>query len=87
MKLLHTGPKIKGNRLLDEHCVFGNNMELTKEQLGYLEEIVGECAGEPFKLYVYRMTKSSVIPNKAKMVKLYFQNSYCIVFALLFSDY
>ena len=66
MKLLHIGPKIKGNRLLDEHCVFGNNMELTKEQLGYLEEIVGDCAGEPFKLYVYRMTKSSVIPVKAK---------------------
>ena len=84
MKWLHTGPKIKGNRLFDDHCVFGNNMELTKYQVGYLEDIVGDCAGEPIKLYIYRMSKSSVIRNKAKMVTLFDQeNSYCIVFALL----
>uniref|UniRef100_A0ACD5W6R1 Uncharacterized protein n=1 Tax=Avena sativa TaxID=4498 RepID=A0ACD5W6R1_AVESA len=62
------GPCIRGDASFDEHYIFANNMELTRNQLRTLENLVNkDSPGERMKYYVYKMTNSSVIPNNCKM--------------------
>jgi hypothetical protein len=63
------GPKITGNRPFDSHCFFGNNMWLTEDQVQYMNDFTEDYdPNDPFKVYVYKMSSSTVIPRKCKMV-------------------
>jgi hypothetical protein len=63
------GPKIHGNEPFDRHCFYGNNMSLTEHQVQFLEDYTEDYdVHDPFKIYLYRMTKSTVIHKKCKMV-------------------
>jgi hypothetical protein len=63
------GPKITGSRPFDNHCFFGNDMWLTKDHVQYMNAFTEDYdPNDPFKVYVYRMTSSTVIPRKCKMV-------------------
>ena len=53
----------------DEHCVFGNDVEMTSQQVASLRaQVVGQQPPIPY--YVCKMTKSNVIRGKAKMVNI-----------------
>ena len=53
----------------DNHCVFGNDVELTGDQVAYLRaQVAGHKPSIPY--YVCKMTKSNVITGKAKMVRI-----------------
>ena len=84
MILLHTGPKVTGKHMFDEHCIFGNNLELSERAANYLDRIVKDSPAETIKYYVYRMTKSTVIPKKAKMVRFYLLDRLAWIFSILF---
>jgi hypothetical protein len=68
--LLQLGPLVSGSHDFDEHCMFGNDMYLTKGQVNFLNEHCNHFPTEEFQYYVYRMTKSAVINNKCKLVKI-----------------
>ncbi|XP_051201856.1 uncharacterized protein [Lolium perenne] len=61
------GPLVSGSHDFDEHCMFGNDMYLTKGQVDFLNEHCNHFPTEEFEYYVYRMTKSAVIKNKCKL--------------------
>lgn len=62
------GPCIRGNASFDEHCVFANDMELTRNQVRTLEDVVNkDSPGRHKGYYVYKMTNSSPSQNKCKM--------------------
>jgi hypothetical protein len=62
------GPKIRENEHFDSHCFYGNNISLTEHQVQFLEDYTeGYDVHGPFKIYLYRMTKSTII-KKCKMV-------------------
>ena len=53
----------------NEHFMFGNNLELTSDQVASLKAIVkGHKPSIPY--YVCKMNKSNVIRGKAKTVKI-----------------
>jgi hypothetical protein len=63
------GPKIPGNEPFDSHCFYGNNMWLTEHQVHFLEGYTEDYdPNDPFKIYVYKMSSSTVIPEKSMMV-------------------
>jgi hypothetical protein len=63
------GPKISANRPFDRHCFYGNNMWLTESQVHLFEDYTEDYdPNDPFKIYVYKMSSSTVIPGKSKMV-------------------
>ena len=53
----------------DEHCVFGNYLELTSDQAASLKVLVKRHKPS-ISNYVCKMNKSNVIRGKAKMVKI-----------------
>jgi hypothetical protein len=61
---------VSGRQNFDEHCMFGNDMYLTKGQVTFLNDHCHQFPKEDFEYYVYRMTKSSVVKNKCKLVKI-----------------
>jgi hypothetical protein len=63
------GPQLTGSRPFDDWCFFGNNIWLTAHQVEYLNAFTdGYDPDDPFKVYVYKLTSSTVIPRKCKMV-------------------
>ena len=63
------GPLMKGGKEYDKHCVFGNDVEMSADQVAYLTDLV--AGYKPFiPYYVYKTTDSNVIPGKAKMVDI-----------------
>ena len=54
----------------DEHCVFGNDVEMTYQQVASLRAQVVGHQPPPIPYYVCKMTKSNVIRGKAKMVNI-----------------
>jgi hypothetical protein len=65
----YVGPKSKRSISFDRNCIYGNDMCLTAKQVEYLVQF---CNGlnehDHFKVYLFRMTNSSVIKKKCKMV-------------------
>jgi hypothetical protein len=70
---LLVGPNYGGCRPFDRDCIFGNNMELDKEQCKWLNWICKNCPGE--KHYVYKMTPSAANKKKGKMVRIIMDQS------------
>jgi hypothetical protein len=68
--LLQLGPLVSGGNDFDEHCMFGNDMYLQQGQVNFLNEHYNNFPKEKFEYYVYRMTKSAVVKNKCKLVKI-----------------
>jgi hypothetical protein len=63
------GPRIHGNEPFDIHCFYGNNISLTEQQVQFLVAYTEDYdLHDPFKIYLYRMTRSTVIAKKSKMV-------------------
>lgn len=42
-------------------------MELNRNRVRFLKDMVVDCPGEPIKYYVYKLNNSSVIKHKCKM--------------------
>jgi hypothetical protein len=60
-----------GDEDFDEHCKYGNRIVLTADQVTSLRGLVAEHQ-PTIPYYVCKMTKSYVIPGKAKMLRLCF---------------
>jgi hypothetical protein len=58
-----------GTKFFDEHCMFGNDMDLSSEHQEFLEEFRENADENHMKFYVHKMTHSNIIKNKCKMVR------------------
>jgi hypothetical protein len=63
------GPRIHGNEPFDIHCFYGNNISLIEQQVQFLVAYTEDYdLHDLFKTYLYKMTRSTVIAKKNKMV-------------------
>ena len=58
-------------------CMFGNDMELNKQQVKFLDAYCGTFDDVAIKFYVHRLTSSCVVDYKCKMVRLCYFCSSC----------
>ena len=65
----NVGPGHVGFESFDMHCMFGNEVEMTFNQMMQLRSLVEELPRPQIKEYVCRLIKSNVIPE-SKMVSL-----------------
>jgi hypothetical protein len=76
----NVGPRSEKSISFDWHCIYGNEMWLTENQVQFL---VGFCndlnEDDRFKVYLYKMTNSSVIQKKCKMVGSYVLIHCCLL--------
>lgn len=63
-----SGPDCKGNEEFDKQCIYGNEMFLDEEQVQFLHNWCDDVAPK-IKYFVYKMTPSSVVSKKCKMVR------------------
>ena len=68
-KIFFLGPLIGGHEDFDQHSLFGNDVEMTGDQVAYLRDQVA-IHKPSIPYYVCKMTKSNVITGKAKMVSI-----------------
>jgi hypothetical protein len=66
--LLHPGPNVGGLRSFDKVSIFANHVKMTTNQVNILRQQAEDYPRPPIKHYVFRMTESSVIRGKCKMV-------------------
>ena len=69
MHVDNVGPGHVGFESFDEQCVFGNEVEMTFNQMMQLRSLVEELPRPKIKEYVCRLIKSNVI-RESKMVSL-----------------
>lgn len=67
--LMYVGPGHVGFESFDMNCCFGNEVEMTFNQMMQLRSLVEELPRPKIKEYVCRLIKSNVIPE-SKMVTL-----------------
>jgi hypothetical protein len=58
-------PYHKGSTLYDKQCVFGNNMDLTEENVSFLLDWCDPDFPPKIKYYVYIMTYSSIMKKSS----------------------
>ena len=62
--MFHVGPCYTGVESFDEHCIFGNEVEIDVNQVLQLSRIVETMPRPPIKAYVCRMEKSFINPGQ-----------------------
>jgi hypothetical protein len=65
---MSVAPNIGGRLLIDDVCIFANYMKMNANQLDILKKQARDYPVPAIKHYVFKMTKSSVIKVKCKMV-------------------
>lgn len=63
-----SGPNWQGDKEFDKQCVFGNDMYLNEMHVSWLTDFCDPKFPPAIKYYVCKMTYSSVVENKCKMV-------------------
>jgi hypothetical protein len=65
---MSVGPNIGGRCIIDDVCIFANYIKMNANHYHKLKKQAEEYPVPAIKHYVFKMTKSSVIKGKCKMV-------------------
>ena len=67
-----------GTEEFDKYCFFANDVDLNEDQVAHLRRQI-EILKPLIPHYVYRMTKSTIIHGKAKIVKNKLSYCFCTI--------